>query len=236
MKLNSRFDAELKDLQRALEDMMSLDLDCLKTIADALESERPDAALKVKELAGEIDKSERTIEALCLRILLTRHPVASDLRRVSATLKMITDLQRIGHQCHDFADILTEDGEPIKAYLPRLTQIADQVVEMFEGAIAACVHDDSATARGVALEDNEVDAAYALLRRSLAEEMRGPNQPGGDRLMDVLMLGKYLERMADHVVLLTRWIVFAANGSRSFETADDSLENFEEAQEEEELK
>lgn len=236
MKLNSRFDAELKELQRALEDMMSLDLDCLKAIADALETERPDTALKVKELAGEIDKSERTIEAQCLKILLTRHPVASDLRRVSASLKMITDLQRIGHQCHDFADILTEDGEPLKTHLPRLAQIADQVVEMFEGAIAACVHDDSATARGVALEDNEVDGAYALLRSTLAEEMRKPNQPGGDRLLDVLMLGKYLERMADHIVLLTRWIVFAANGTRSLDEADDSLENFEYAEEEEELK
>lgn len=234
MKLNSRFDAELKELQRALEDMMSFDLDCLKAIADALETERPDETLKIKTLAAEIDKSERSIEALCLRILLTRHPVASDLRRVSATLKMITDLQRIGHQCRDFADILTEEGEPLKAHLPRLAQIADQVVEMFEGAITACVHDDSATARAVALSDNEVDGAYAMLRKTLAEELRQSSAP--DRLMDVLMLGKYLERMADHIVLFTRWVVFAANGTRSFDEADESLENFEETQDEEELK
>ena len=227
MKLNSRFDAELKELQRALEDMMSLDLECLKLLADALETQQLASVAQVTELAQEVDKAERTIEALCLRILLTRHPVASDLRRVSGTLKMITDLQRIGHQCRDFADILTEDGEPLKSHLPRLAQIADQVVEMFEGAIAACVHDDSATARSVALADNEVDTAYACLRTTLAEEFRGRAATDNDRLLDVLMLGKYLERMADHVVLLTRWIVFAANGVVAHD-AEESLEDIDE--------
>ena len=221
MKLNSRFDAELKELQRALEDMMSLDLESLKLLANALETQQLASVAQVAELAQEVDKAERTIEALCQRILLTRHPVASDLRRVSGTLKMITDLQRIGHQCRDFADILTEDGEPFKSHLPRLAQIADQVVEMFEGAIAACVNDDSTTARSVALADNEVDTAYACLRTTLAAEIRERAATDNDRLLDVLMLGKYLERMADHVVLLTRWIVFAANGLNAADVDDD---------------
>ena len=225
MKINARFDAELKALQQALEDMMSLGLDGLRAIAGALEEGKVAGVARVGEIAQEIDRAERNIESLCLRILLTRHPVASDRRRVSGTLKMITDLQRIGHQCRDFADILSADGEKLETYLVRLSQIADQVVEMFEGAMSACVHGDTVTAREIVRSDNEVDAAYAVLRSSLAEELRGSSHPNADRLLDVLMLAKYLERMADHIVLFARWIIFAANGERDLPNEEGAEED-----------
>ena len=87
----------------------------------------------------------------------------------------------------------------------------------------------------MALADNEVDTAYACLRTTLAAEIREHTATDNDRLLDVLMLGKYLERMADHVVLLTRWIVFAANGTNADDT-DDSLDDIDNRNDEEDVK
>ena len=91
--------------------------------------------------------------------------------------------------------------------------------------MSACVHGDTVTAREIVRSDNEVDAAYAVLRSSLAEELRGSPHPNADRLLDVLMLAKYLERMADHIVLFARWIIFAANGERDLPNEEGAEED-----------
>ena len=92
--------------------------------------------------------------------------------------------------------------------------MAELVIAMFESAISACVHEDAFSARCVILSDGDVDIAYVLLRTRLSEKIRAGDSPVSDTLLDVLMLGKYLERMADHVVLFARWIVFSATGER----------------------
>ena len=214
MKLNSRFDAQLRDLKQALEEMTTLDLDCLNEVVRALLTGQSDPAEQVRSLALGIDRAERDIETLCLRILLQRHPVASDLRQVSGTLKMITDLQRIGHQCCDFADILLKDGPFLPDHLRELADLAHPVVEMLERASAACSHADVSVAQQVIHSDNEVDRRYASLRTRLAETIRTHATGDTDRLLDVLMLGKYLERMADHVVIFAQWIIFSVTGER----------------------
>lgn len=215
MKMNSRFDAQLQELRQALENMTAQDLNCLREIAKALQTHSVEGLRDMRERTMEVDHAERDIETLCLRILLQRHPVASDLRQVSGTLKMITDLQRIGHQCWDFADILLQGGPDLAGQYPRLSGLADQVVDMFAFAVSACVHDDVSAARSVIQADNDVDAAYATLRMKLADDIRSHEKPLSDSLLDALMLGKYLERMADHIVLFARWVLFTATGERT---------------------
>lgn len=214
MKLNSHFDAQLKELKQSLEDMTARDLECLKTIYEALESGNLEPLSQIRGMSMEIDRAERVIESLCLKILLRRQPVAGDLRHVSSTLKMITDLQRIGHQSCDFAEITLKGGKDLAGHFRVLADMAELVIAMFESAISACVHEDAFSARCVILSDGDVDIAYVLLRTRLSEKIRAGDSPVSDTLLDVLMLGKYLERMADHVVLFARWIVFSATGER----------------------
>lgn len=214
MEPNSRFDAQLRELTAELMSMNALCRDCLKAIGTALRSGEVSAAELVQQLSYEIGRHERDIESLCLKILLQRHPVASDLRRVSSALKMITDLQRIGHQSSDMAEILTTETKMPRGQLALLADLSDKVLEMFDAAIAASVTSDADAAREVMASDDEIDAAFDVLRSRLAAAIRDPACPDPGQLLNVLMLGKYFERIADHIVILCRWVIFSVTGSR----------------------
>ena len=149
-----------------------------------------------------VDREERAIEHTCLTLLLRQQPVASDLRQVSAALKMVTDLERIGDHAADIAEIiprLSGDGiriEPdmaklaIQAFGPRDTELADRVIAM----------------------DDEVDGAFDSVKRKLAKDMAGGKPEQEDAAIDQLMIAKYAERIGDHAVNLAQWVKFCATG------------------------
>ncbi len=212
MKLNSRFDAQLEDLRKEVLTLSDLCRDALLAITDALAETRLTRADDVQRLSDEINQGARRGEGLCLQILLQRHPVASDLRRVSSALKMMTDFQRIGHQAADVAEIiLTEEVIPVEE-AAALARTCTDVVAMLEAMTEAYRRTDPKAARQVMQSDDAIDAAYSQMRAHLLDKIRQREVKNPTSLLNALMLAKYFERMGDHIVHLARWVVFLATG------------------------
>lgn len=214
--MRSRFDQQLSQLNR---EMIQLGAQCEEAIALAVKAFL-DADTVLAEratgLLGEIDRSERQIESLCLRLLLQQQPVARDLRQISAALKMITDLERIGHQAADVAEIAR--------YLPDrrdlegvpLGDMARETIGMVTGSVDAYVRQDTRLAAEVIARDDVVDGLFLQVRQSLIGRIAArPSQ--GEYALDLLMIAKYLERIGDHAVNLARWVIFAVTGEHGRE-------------------
>jgi phosphate transport system protein len=173
------------------------------------------------ELAGEvcgdhkqIDKMERDIEQSCLRILLMEHPVASDFHEVSAALKMITDIERIGDQAWDIAEIVTQfgDGGYIKK-LEHIPQMALIVIQMVKDGVHAYINRDLALARSLDKTDDKVDGLFNSVMADLTALVK-KNPDNAEQAIMFMMITKYLERIGDHAVNIGEWVEYAITGVR----------------------
>lgn len=190
---------------------------CEEAIAEAVRallSADREAAKQVVRGDREVDRMEREIEELCLRLLLQQQPVASDLRHISAALKMITDMERIGDQAADIAEITRHFRLPEDPASERhITKMADAVKSMVDESIDAFVHEDAAKARAVLAADDAVDRLFFKLRRDIID-MISQNPAGGEEAVDLLMVAKYLERIGDHAENIAEWALFTVTGKR----------------------
>lgn len=159
---------------------------------------------KIDELESEIDK-------ICLTILLREQPFARDLRRVIATTKMVTDMERIGDQAADIADILLMTDLNIDYDLKRIERMSEKTCEMVENSIKAFVRRDMGLTREIIEADDEVDALFDEVRMLLIE---APVQNKEEQkiVMDMMMVIKYLERIADHATNIAEWVEFGITG------------------------
>ena len=179
--------------------------------AKALIEGSPALAAKVAPLDGEIDQIERDIESLCLKLLLQQQPVARDLRQISAALKMITDMERIGDQAEDIAEIIgyLEDSPSEQCTL--LSAMARSAVKMVTDSVDAYVKQDVALARAVIDHDDVVDSYFDQLKNSLMTLIAAAPMEGSTAL-DLLMIGKYFERIGDHATNIAEWVIFSVTG------------------------
>ena len=209
--MRSRFDDQLALLKRELIEMGAL---CEEVIALAAQSlTEGDTALsaRVSPLDEEIDRKEREIESLCLKLLLQQQPVAKDLRQISAALKMITDMERIGDQAEDIAEIVaflggrgTEDSELLR-------DMARSVIRMVSGSVDAYVKQDVPLAEKVIAEDDVVDDYFTRVKKALISRIAA-DPKDGEFALDVLMIAKYFERIGDHAVNIAEWVIFSVTG------------------------
>ena len=159
-----------------------------------------------------IDLKEREIESSCLKLLLHQQPVASDLRQVSAALKMITDMERIGDQAADIADIVkTSKNLKTAAAATKLGDMAKATMRMVTESIDSFVKQDLEIARKVINDDDFVDALFLEIKHQLAAEMADDAQ-NRERTLDILMIAKYYERIGDHATNIAEWVEFAITG------------------------
>lgn len=208
--MRSRFDEEMALLHRELTRMGALCEEAIALTAKALDGEQA-LAQKVPALEGEIDQAERDIESLCLKLLLRQQPVAGDLRQVSAALKMITDLERIGDQANDIADIVSALDGVGRGNAERLRSMAQAAIHMVTASIDSYVHQDAEMAKQVILFDDTIDNAFQEVKISLVDRIA--RDPGlGEYVLDQLMIAKYLERIGDHAANVAEWVVFAVTG------------------------
>ena len=208
--MRSRFDEEMALLHRELTRMGALCEEAIALTAKALDGEQA-LALKVPALEGEIDQAERDIESLCLKLLLRQQPVAGDLRQVSAALKMITDLERIGDQANDIADIVSALDGVGRGNAERLRSMAQAAIHMVTASIDSYVHQDAEMAKQVILFDDTIDNAFQEIKIALVEHIA--QNPGlGEYALDQLMIAKYFERIGDHAANVAEWVVFAVTG------------------------
>lgn len=213
--MRSRFDDQLELLNRELTHMGALCENAIASAAKALFESRDGQALALKAIETDtrIDQKEREIESLCLKLLLHQQPVARDLRQISSALKMITDMERIGDQAADIAEIVhtggisavAEDGE-----LP-VAGMARAAIKMVTDSIEAFVQKDIALAQAVIAADDVVDDYFIRIKAALIE-LISQQHAKGEWALDLLMIVKYLERIGDHATNIAEWVVFSITG------------------------
>jgi phosphate transport system protein len=215
--MRKRFDEQLLELNKEMITMGSLIEQAIENASQVVSSRNVEAARIVIRGDMEIDRKERDIESRCLRLLLMQQPVASDLRLISAALKMITDMERIGDQAADIAEIITM---PVKGELmpfpKHLQQMATETARMVHQAIDAYVTRDAALAREVIESDDVVDQLFDEVKEELLKIMNTYIKTGkhanGMQLLDMLMIAKYYERSADHATNIAEWVEYAVTG------------------------
>ena len=211
--MRNRFDNQLAELNNELISMGAL---CENAIASAVKSlidgdtKLAAAAIRIDH---EIDRKEREIESMCLKLLLQQQPVARDLRRISAALKMITDMERIGDQTSDIAEIIiSSKWEKMDENLDKLTAMATGVSKMVRNSVTAYVEKDLELARTVMNDDDEIDDYFDEIRDQIIQLIREADGRDGRKLFDFIMVTKYLERIGDHATNIAEWVEFAITG------------------------
>lgn len=209
--MRRQFEEQLQQLHVELIQMGALCEEAISAAAGALGG---DAALAraAGEAERELDERERKVEDLCLRLLLRQQPVAGDLREISAALKMISDLERIGDQAADIAELsqyvrLGPEG----ADQPHIPEMARAVIAMVTDSVESFVRRDLALARVVCAADDRVDALFQQVKGELIARIAA-DAGYGEQGVDLLMVAKYLERIGDHATNVAEWVEYAVTG------------------------
>jgi len=210
--VRKKYDEQLELLGNMLVEMGALVETAIARATQALKAQDIEQAKKAIAYDKEVDQKERDIEQLCLKLLLQQQPVASDLRFISAALKMITDMERIGDQAADIAEIaIILTGTPYIKELEHVPQMAEATVKMVSNSIDAFVAKDLELAISVIKYDDVVDNLFNTIRSELVELIRD-NRSNAEQAMDLLMIAKYFERIGDHAENIAEWVVFSITG------------------------
>ena len=209
--MRNRFDEQLMQLNKELIEMGALCEEAISVASESLLANDKQLATKVAPLDSEIDRKERTIESLCLKLLLQQQPVARDLRQISAALKMITDMERIGDQAADIADIVKVTSLGVPDASIRLKDMAKATASMVTKCIDAYVKQDLKLAREVIDSDDIVDDLFDEVKDEILQGMRKGITTDVQSL-DYLMIAKYYERIGDHATNIAEWVVYSING------------------------
>lgn len=209
--MRTLFDEQLNLLHTSMVSMGTLCEDAIAMAAKALEEKDTALAEKVPALAGQIDRKEREIESLCMRLLLTQQPVASDLRVISAALKMVTDLERIGNQSADIAEIVQTRASLMSVRSDTVHDMALAVIKMVNDSIDAFLRADVEEAGAVIRYDDVVDRCFDTVKSELVDRLKSDASCRED-VVDILMIAKYLERIGDHAVNVAKWALFSLTG------------------------
>ncbi len=210
--MRKTFDAELQELNYEVLDMSATVERAIDVVTESLSAGDRQAAMSAMEMTRAMDQMERDIEDRCLRLLLRQQPVARDLRTISAALKLVTDLQRIGDQCANIAEIsLLLEQQKRDHTLAHIRTMSQKSAVMVKRAIFAYVNRDAEEARTVMALDDEVDSLFNQVKEELAARIAA-GQEAGSQAIDLVIIAKYLERIADHAVNIARWGIFCVTG------------------------
>ena len=214
--MRNRFDRQLEQLNNELIQMGSMIEHAIEMAVSALVNQDTEKAKKAMAYDVEIDHQERDIESLCMKLLLQQQPVASDLRQISAALKMITDMERIGDQAEDIAEIIGflngRSGEEC-AFVGHMARAA---ISMVTGSVDAFVRRDVTLAHQVIAKDDVVDEDFRKVKATLIDWI-AQRPDDGEYALDLLMIAKYFERIGDHATNIAGWVVFAVTGAHEGE-------------------
>lgn len=207
-----RFDEQLALLNKELLEMGSLCEGIISLSVNALLCGDDSLAKKVSGLESEINRKESEIEALCMRLLLQQQPVAKDLRQISSALKMITDMERIGDQALDIAELIAYfKGRSVEDF-SSITTMANAVITMVTDSVDAFVAKDLNAVEKVLAEDDLVDELFDKVKKTLIA-LIAAHPEEGEFAMDLLMVAKYFERIGDHAENLAEWVEYSITGT-----------------------
>jgi phosphate transport system protein len=214
--MRNKFDEQLAFLNKELISMGALCENVIASAAKALFEGNIKLAHEAIEIDKQIDQKEREIEALCLKLLLQQQPVARDLRLISAALKMITDMERIGDQAADICEIIAMEQIRTNGDSLHIAEMARATIKMVTESVDAFVKHDLALAQVVVDYDDTVDDLFNQVKNELIDMIRA-DAPCGEYVVDLLMIAKYFERIGDHAVNVAEWVAFSITGEHKGE-------------------
>lgn len=214
--MRNKFDEQLDKLNNELIAMGMLCETAIANAAKSISTCKPEYAETVRAVEKEIDRKENDIEALCIKLLLQQQPVARDLRFISAAMKMITDMERIGDQAADIAEIIAMGYINPDNETGHLEEMAKETIRMVTESINAFVKRDVELAQRVIDSDDIVDELFNSARKDMIEYIKSgvgtESSRGGEFAVDLIMVAKYFERIGDHAVNIAEWVLFAVTG------------------------
>lgn len=211
--MRNRFDDQLSDLNKKMIEMSAICEQLIAKAACALLNGDTVLARQVISDGEGIDRSEREIEGLCVKLLLQQQPVAGDLRQISSALKMVTDIERIGNQAEDIAEIIPFLKGQDTGNREHISEMARAAIKMVNQSIDAFVKKDTELAEDVIIQDDTVDDLFLEMKKGLIN-MIAENPQLGEYALDLLMISKYFERIADHAVNIAQWVIYSVTGER----------------------
>ncbi|MEE0831038.1 MAG: phosphate signaling complex protein PhoU [Longicatena sp.] len=216
--MRSRFEKQLLELNKSLIEMGALCEEAIEKVAKALITGDIELAQYVLTNSKSIDHMERDIERLCMTLLLHQQPVAKDLRMITSALRMIKDMERIGDQAEDIAElVILLKGQTIDS-VNKIEKMANETAKMVRGSIDAFVNKNLYQARDVLKQDDIVDQLFVELKRDIIN-LISLNQYDGEFGLDILMIAKYLERIGDHATNIAEMVIYSLTGNSKFSIA-----------------
>lgn len=214
--MRNRFDRQLLELNNELIQMGSLIEQAIEMAINALVKMDVEKAQKAIAFDEEVDEQERTVESLCMKLLLQQQPVAKDLRLISAALKMITDMERIGDHAADISDmtILMADSDYSKDNINMdvIKEMAKETTDMVIKSVDAFVGRNMELAHWVIDHDDVVDDLFNDFKQELIKKIN-ENVENGEMATDMLMVAKYFERIGDHATNIAEWVIYSITGT-----------------------
>ncbi len=210
--MRKQYDLELDELNTLLIKMAATVEQAVSDAMTALKNRDKDLAISVSDNDRDVDRMERQIEDMCLMLLLKQQPVAGDLRFISAALKIITDLERIGDHAQDICEIsLTMDDKPLSVTTDLITRMFEESTAMIKMAVDAFITKDEDLATQCINHDDVVDDLFVQVREKLIHKLQN-GQDDPEESVDLLQIAKYLERVGDHAQNIGEWVVFSLTG------------------------
>ena len=211
--MRNKFDEQLHNLN---DEMIKMGKLCEQAIAAAIKMTMDHANEELKaevlDTDAEIDRKERVIENICMKLLLRQQPVARDLRVISSALKMISDMERIGDQASDIVELAKYIKDSNLKYQVHLNDMANEVIKMITLSVDSFVSKDLDKAKSVILSDDVVDNYFDEIKKELISKIAEDTE-GGEECIDTLMIAKYLERIGDHATNIAGWVEYSILGT-----------------------
>lgn len=207
------FAKQMEQLNQELIQMGTSIEHAIEMAVSALENRDVEKAKQAIDMDNMIDRKERDIESLCMKLLLLQQPMAGDLRIISAALKMITDMERIGDQAADISEItilLSDAGYPVN--IETIRKMAVETIYMVNQSVEAFVGRNLILAEQVIAHDDVVDELFLQAKKDLTQLMK-QNTQDSEQAADLLMVAKYFERIGDHAVNIAEWVIYFMSGS-----------------------
>lgn len=209
--MRESLDTQLEKLNVELIKMGALCEDAISAAVSGMLENNIKVLEKVFSIDSDIDKIEKDIEHLCTKLILQQQPVARDLRQITAALKMISDMERIGDQASDIAEMVPYViGNDISKET-HIAKMAKAVIKMTNESIDSYVKRDLKLAKKVMADDDAVDELFLQIKKELIHLVQNDNQ-NGEYYMDLLMIAKYLERIGDHTTNIAEWVEYTITG------------------------
>lgn len=210
--MRNKYEEQLEKLNTSIQSMGKMVEVAIESTILTLLGRDKDAAKTVKANDYAIDDMERDIESQCLKLLLQQQPVAGDLRMITSALKMITDMERIGDHAVDIADLVLDLPNLKYKKMATLEEMTSTTLKMIQDGISSYIERDFNKAKNVIANDDVVDRLYHEIKKDLIDKIKKTDD--GEKILDYLLIAKYIERIGDHAVNIAKWVVFALTGKK----------------------